>query len=177
MRKMHGRTTASIMVIVALLSLLTFTGIYIGVYLSHLRVYDVYPPSWMDSCAKVVATRVDECNFQAELRLLASTEHNSEVSARMTRDAFVWHHVASVLIFLVVISAFIAAMYFAYLEFMREDHTTTDPEATIFTAKFLGMEFNSSMIGLSILVMSFAFFLAYLKWVYPITTLGSASSS
>lgn len=157
----------------ALLALLTFTGLHVGSYVSRLRTLDVDPPAWMDSCSKVPETRATECNYQALLHQMATIEHNQEMKARMDREAFAWHHIASMLIFLAVLSGFVVSMYFAYVEFMRDRQAQAAPGADVFKAKFLGMEFNSSMIGLSILAMSFAFFLAYLKWVYPITTVGA----
>jgi hypothetical protein len=89
---------------------------------------------------------------------------------------FIWHHIASVIIFFMVMGAFAISLYFAHLEFMAERKSPVDYSNKKFTAKFLGMEFSSSMIGLSILVISFAFFMAYLKWVYPIKSTQMDSS-
>jgi hypothetical protein len=135
-------------------------------------------PRWTDGCSRDATHRVDNCQFVLWLNDNVLEENIALARSNMERQMFIWHHIASVIIFFIVTSAFVISLYFAYLEFVRERESPTGTNEKIFSAKFLGMEFSSSMIGLSILIVSFAFFMTYLKWVYPITgtTIESAPS-
>jgi hypothetical protein len=134
-------------------------------------------PTWISGCSRDPTNRMENCTFASWVREVALHQQANLANDNMNRQVFIWHHIASVVIFFVVIGAFVLSMYFAYLEFIREGVSPTDPEHPKLTAKFLGMEFSSSMIGLSILVVSFAFFMAYVSIVYPIKGMDTDSAA
>jgi hypothetical protein len=154
----------------SLLFLFLGTFSYLTFYVSGVEGwYSPQLPKWTDGCSRVAALRNENCEYVLWLDDQVLAENIALARSNLERQMFIWHHIASVVIFFIVASAFVISLYFAYLEFIRERELPTAANGKIFTAKFLGMEFSSSMIGLSILIVSFAFFMTYLKWVYPIT--------
>jgi len=146
---------------------------YIVVYLVQINgSYSRDPPSWVQACSRDAQSRAYDCNFEAQIRQTALSVQKMIVTADMNRQIYMWHHIASVIIFFVVVATFVLAVYLAYLEFSHGKSLTTENASSLINAKFFGMEFSSSLIGLSILIMAFAFFMAYLVWVYPITSAG-----
>ncbi|RDI98927.1 hypothetical protein DVT68_10550 [Dyella solisilvae] len=138
--------------------------------------YDAGTKDWVQACSADRVHAPAVCGFTKDL-LVANLRVQEKVGdANLRRETWIWHHVASMMIFFVVTGAFIIALYLAYLQFVREGQGVApavdgQPDPRRFVAKFFGMEFDSSGVGLSVLVMAFAFFLAYLAWVYPVTQL------
>ena len=89
------------------------------------------------------------------------------------RDVFAWQLFSSRIIFWVVLSLVALGMYFAAKQFqvgLRRSHAAGAAEVTEFAASLSGVKVRSPVLGVVILVISFAFFYLYLRFVYPVDT-------
>jgi hypothetical protein len=88
------------------------------------------------------------------------------------RQAFAWQLFSSRIIFWVVISLVAIGIYFAARQFALGLRAAgaPDAEATELTASLGGVRVRSPVLGVIILVISFAFFYLYLQFVYPMNT-------
>ena len=88
------------------------------------------------------------------------------------QDVFAWQLFSSRVIFWVVLSLVGLGMYFAAKQFQHGLRTafgkTNESDVTEFAASLAGVRVRSPVLGVIILVISFAFFYLYLRFVYPI---------
>ena len=89
-------------------------------------------------------------------------------------QVFAWQLFSSRIIFWGVLSLVALGMYFASVQFQRglrrKPSATTPEDVTEFAASLAGVKVRSPVLGVLILVISFAFFYLYLQFVYPVTT-------
>ena len=89
-------------------------------------------------------------------------------------QVFAWQLFSSRIIFWGVLSLVALGMYFAAVQFQRglrrKPSATTPEDVTEFAASLAGVKVRSPVLGVLILVISFAFFYLYLRFVYPVTT-------
>ena len=120
---------------------------------------------------KVPMTPETQTEYQAALReYFAYTKW--AVSHR--KEVFAWQLFSSRIIFWVVLSLVATGMYFAAVQFQRglrrRRPAASGEEVTEIAASLTGVKVRSPILGVLILVISFAFFYLYLQFVYPITT-------
>ena len=88
------------------------------------------------------------------------------------QDVFAWQLFSSRIIFWVVLSLVGLGMYFAAKQFQHGLRTgfgkANESDVTEFAASLAGVRVRSPVLGVIILVISFAFFYLYLRVVYPI---------
>lgn len=112
----------------------------------------------------------------AKYNFLRKQYKNHEDMLAYKKKVFYWQFISSVIIFFVVILIVIAGIYFAGKQFWlsvervkerTQANSETDTQTTV-KISASGLEIQSSLIGLMILVISIAFFYLYLIHVYPI---------
>ncbi|HLK08281.1 MAG TPA: hypothetical protein VKV30_10075 [Candidatus Angelobacter sp.] len=83
---------------------------------------------------------------------------------------FAWQFVSSKLIFATVLILVFAGIYFAAIQFHKglSGKGAAAAQATDIEASLKGIKVSSPVLGVIILVISFAFFYLYLVYVYPI---------
>jgi hypothetical protein len=123
------------------------------------------------SVEKVPMTPETQTEYQAALREYF-TYTRWAVSHR--KEVFAWQLFSSRIIFWAVLSLVAAGMYFAAVQFQRglrrRRPAAGGEEVTEIAASLTGVKVRSPILGVLILVISFAFFYLYLQFVYPITT-------
>ena len=138
------------------------------------------------------ATMTSDPDYRAAAKQLALNEIRYKLWTNdFAQSQYVWQYRASILIFFLVVALVFAGIYFAWIQFQAtlhvaksisktpqepsgspESEAVADPpkaEASEFRFGKDGIVIQSSFIGLIILAISFAFFILYLKYVYPIT--------
>lgn len=94
-------------------------------------------------------------------------EFEHELSkAKHSRQAYEAHYWMTWLIFFLVSILVLGGVYLSFLQFKKADGQASN-KASLKISKD-GIEFNSSVIGLTILFMSFMFFYTYIEHVYKI---------
>jgi hypothetical protein len=85
---------------------------------------------------------------------------------------FTWQLVSSLVILVVVLLLVFVALYFAAVQFhatiARPGAATQPTDVTAVEASLQGIKVTSPILGVIILVIAFAFFYLYLRYVYPI---------
>ncbi len=87
-----------------------------------------------------------------------SLDHRSRV--------FEWRHFSTRAIFFVVIAIVLIGLYFSWIQFKAEGHSSTP---STLEASGKGIKVTSSVLGVVILALSLIFFYLYLVYVYPIS--------
>jgi hypothetical protein len=93
------------------------------------------------------------------------------------KKAFNLQYNLSIIIFIIVILLVLAGTYMSYLQFKKGitntgETDTSESESELSISKE-GIKIRSSVIGLLILAISFAFFYSYLRYIYPISVVPS----
>ncbi|MDJ0902497.1 MAG: hypothetical protein QNJ55_27200 [Xenococcus sp. MO_188.B8] len=92
--------------------------------------------------------------------------------------SFEWQFASSIIILFIVIIIVIAGLYFSYIQFTKsfkqgnENSENKEIKETTIKIGTGEMEISSSVIGLIILTLSFAFFYLYITNVFPLEELG-----
>lgn len=100
--------------------------------------------------------------------------YNYRISGfRHRQRVFDWQFLSSKLIFATVLILVLAGIYFAAIQFHKglaapKNGGAEKEEATDIEATLKGIKVRSPVLGVVILVISFAFFYLYLVYVYPI---------
>jgi hypothetical protein len=91
---------------------------------------------------------------------------------RHRQHVFTWQLVSSLVILVVVLLLVFVALYFAAVQFhatiARPGAATQPTDVTAVEASLQGIKVTSPILGVIILVIAFAFFYLYLRYVYPI---------
>lgn len=97
---------------------------------------------------------------------------------RFIEKSFEWQFASSFIILVIVIAIVIAGLYFSYIQFtksFKQENKDSEKQEITETRIKIGkgeMEISSSVIGLIILTLSFAFFYLYITNVFPLKELG-----
>ncbi|MBL4899443.1 MAG: hypothetical protein JKX76_07325 [Colwellia sp.] len=84
---------------------------------------------------------------------------------------FEWQHFTTRIIFFVVIFLVFSGIYFAWMQFKRDENANSSSDEQEHTVEIStsGIKVSSPVLGVIILTLSLAFFYLYLLYVYPIT--------
>lgn len=127
------------------------------------------PPSYPLLPEGVKMTPVTDAAFQEALRDYFGY---FKFGVAHRQDVFAWQLFSSRIIFWAVLSLVALGMYFAAKQFQHGLRTaslkTNESDVTEFAASLAGVKVRSPVLGVIILVISFAFFYLYLRFVYPI---------
>lgn len=96
------------------------------------------------------------------------------------KSTFNWHFISSIIIFIIVVIMVFSGLYFSYLQLEQsllikkisnKESDDNDSRIAINKISFATnkIEISSSVIGLVILTISFAFFYLYIVYVYPVS--------
>jgi hypothetical protein len=88
-------------------------------------------------------------------------------SLKYKKERYAWHGEASTKIFWVVIAIVASGIIFSGIQFYASFQQTIGATSSV-KLSTSGVEVNSSVLGVIILVISIAFFYLYLTYVYPI---------
>jgi hypothetical protein len=107
----------------------------------------------------VLQQKMNELEIKKQLYLMKSLDHRAGV--------FAWQHVASIVIFFVVMVIVITGLVLSIMHFYK-DLKKRNPASTELEVNMQGIKITSSIVGLLILALSTAFFYLYLIYVFPI---------
>ena len=124
----------------------------------------------------------DSVNYKKYQYLIAEWEYLSN-SLDQRRSAYEWSHTSTILIFWMVMIIVAFGLVFSAIQFYismltarskvknpsgKEDSVNGNTNPTSVKISLSGLEVNSSVLGIIILIISLAFFYLYLIYVYPI---------
>jgi hypothetical protein len=151
------------------------------------------PPTGSVMPSAPVGAAGDTAGLSSYHRALNAYYRKLEADYQYTTTAFRWHQVSSLVILLVVLVVVALGLYFSWVQFRRdleaerktappkrastagqapaESQAPSEPNPPTSQVKLgpQGIEVNSSVLGVVILVISLAFLYLYLAYVYPIT--------
>lgn len=92
---------------------------------------------------------------------------------------FFWQHLVSQVVLLLALTMVAIGFYYAGIQFKVAQKHAADakPQTTEIKATLEGFSVKTSALGVVILAMSMAFFVVYLKYVFPITFVSSTPDS
>lgn len=92
------------------------------------------------------------------------------------RKTFNFHHLTTILTFILVHLIVIVGLYLTWLQFHRDSGSDPGAEPHELSIGKDGLKIRSSVIGLIVLALSLGFYYLYLKNVYPVTYVSSNQS-